>query len=148
MSEEQLEELGPIDYIVLEWAGDQPVTGEVMPRLVELVDRGIIRILDLGFIVKDADGSVTAMDFAEVAQQGAGSPISRARRPACSARTISRRLPPRSSRARSPRCSSGRTAGRRPSRSRCAAPAASSSPAAGSPSRPSSPRSTRAEAIH
>ena len=31
MSEEQLEEMGPIDYMVLEWAGDQPVTGEVMP---------------------------------------------------------------------------------------------------------------------
>ena len=72
MSEEQLDEMGPIDYIVLEWAGDQPVTGEVMPRLLELVDRGIIRILDLGFIVKDADGSVRARDFAEFAQEGEG----------------------------------------------------------------------------
>jgi len=72
VSEEQLDEMGPIDYIVLEWAGDQPVTGEVMPRLLELVDRGIIRILDLGFIVKDADGSVRARDFTEVAQEGEG----------------------------------------------------------------------------
>ncbi len=72
MSEEQLQEMGPIDYIVLEWAGDQPVTGEVMPLLLDLVDRGLIRILDLGFIVKDQDGSVAAMDFAEAAERGDG----------------------------------------------------------------------------
>jgi hypothetical protein len=62
VGEQQLEEMGPIDYIVLEWDGEQPVTGEVMPQLVELVDRGIIRILDLAFIVKDQDGSVMAKD--------------------------------------------------------------------------------------
>jgi hypothetical protein len=68
VSEEHLEEMGPIDYVVLEWDGDQPVTGEVMPLLLDLVDRGIIRILDLAFIVKDRDGSVAAIDFAELAQ--------------------------------------------------------------------------------
>ena len=72
MSEEQLEEMGPIDYMILEWNGEQPVTGEVMPLLVELVDRGIIRILDLAFIVKDQDGSVMAKDFGELAQQSDG----------------------------------------------------------------------------
>ena len=72
MNDAQLEEMGPIDYMVLEWDGDQPVTGEVMPLLLDLVDRGIIRILDLGFIVKDHDGSVAARDFAEVAQQSDG----------------------------------------------------------------------------
>ncbi len=69
MSEVQLEEMGPIDYMVLEWAGDQPVTGEVMPLLLDLVDRGIIRILDLAFLVKGQDGSVAALDLAELAQQ-------------------------------------------------------------------------------
>jgi Family of unknown function (DUF6325) len=68
----QLEEMGPIDYVVLEWPGDQPVTGEVMPLLLELVDRGVIRILDIGIIVKDADGSVTAGDLIEIAEQDAG----------------------------------------------------------------------------
>ena len=72
MSDEQLEEMGPIDYMILEWNGEQPVTGEVMPLLVELVDRGIIRILDLAFIVKDQDGSVMAKDFGELAQQSDG----------------------------------------------------------------------------
>ena len=69
MHKEQLEELGPIDYMVLEWDGEQPLTGEVMPLLLDLVDRGIIRILDLAFLGKDEDGSVSAIDFAEVAHQ-------------------------------------------------------------------------------
>ena len=69
MSTEQLQELGPIDYIVLEWAGDQPVTGDVMPLLLDLVDRGVIRILDLAFLVKAEDGSVAAIDLAEAATQ-------------------------------------------------------------------------------
>jgi hypothetical protein len=72
MSTEQLQELGPIDYIVLEWAGDQPVTGEVMPLLLDLVDRGVIRILDLAFLVKAEDGSVAAIDLAEAATQDTG----------------------------------------------------------------------------
>ena len=72
MSEEQLEELGPIDYMVLEWAGDQPVTGEVMPLLLDLVDRDIIRILDIAFLVKADDGSVAAIDFADLAQKSEG----------------------------------------------------------------------------
>ena len=72
VSEEQLSELGPIDYMVLEWAGDQPVTGEVMPLLLDLVDRGVIRILDIAFLVKGEDGAVAAIDLAEVAQKDGG----------------------------------------------------------------------------
>jgi hypothetical protein len=72
MSEEQLEEMGPIDYMILEWAGDEPVTGEVMPLLVDLVDRGVIRILDIAFLVKDPDGTVFARDFADQSQAGTG----------------------------------------------------------------------------
>jgi hypothetical protein len=58
--------------VVLEWAGDQPVTGEVMPLLLDLVDRGLIRILDIAFLVKGADGSVGAIDFAELAAKDEG----------------------------------------------------------------------------
>ena len=72
MSEEQLAEMGPIDYMVLEWAGDQPVTGEVMALLLDLVDRDIIRILDIAFLIKGEDGSVAAIDFAELAAKDAG----------------------------------------------------------------------------
>ena len=48
MSTEQLEELGPIDYVVFEWQGEQPDAGEIQPLLLDLVDRGVVRILDPG----------------------------------------------------------------------------------------------------
>jgi hypothetical protein len=68
MSEETLEEMGPVDYMVLEWPGAQPGGGEVMPLLRDLVDRGTIRILDIALITKAQDGSVTATDFGDLAQ--------------------------------------------------------------------------------
>ena len=68
MSEAQLEEMGPVDYVVLEWPGELPTTGEVQPLLLELVDRGIIRILDIAFLTKAADGSVAAVDVGDLKQ--------------------------------------------------------------------------------
>jgi hypothetical protein len=68
MSTDELEEMGPIDYIVVEWPGRQP-TGEAAPHLVDLVERGIIRILDLAFITKAEDGSVAGVEISEVAEQ-------------------------------------------------------------------------------
>jgi hypothetical protein len=68
VSEEQLDEMGPIDYVVLEWADDTPVTGEALSHLLELVDRGTIRILDLAFVAKAGDGSVSMLDLGDVAQ--------------------------------------------------------------------------------
>lgn len=62
MSDAQLEEMGPVDYVVIEWDGEQPVTGEVAPLIVDLVDRGLVRILDVGFLAKDLDGTVEALD--------------------------------------------------------------------------------------
>ena len=66
---ELLEEMGPIDYVVLEWPGRQP-NGEAAPLLVDLVERGIIRILDVAFIAKDADGSVVALDLDTLGDEG------------------------------------------------------------------------------
>ncbi len=63
-----IEEMGPVDYVVVEWPGRQP-NGEAMPHLVELVDRGLIRILDLAFIAKDADGSVAAVEISDLGEQ-------------------------------------------------------------------------------
>jgi hypothetical protein len=70
--DEQLEEMGPIDYMIMEWPGEQPVTGEVMPLLSNLVDRGLVRILDIAFIVKDRDGSVTTIDASQFAEAVGG----------------------------------------------------------------------------
>ncbi len=132
-SAEQLDEMGPIDYVVLEWPGRQP-SGEVAPLLVDLVDRGIIRILDIAFMVKDEDGTVAAIDLAAVADGGApASPSSKAPPPASSATRTSKRRPRPSSPARRPPCSCGRTAGRRRSPSRSASRAASWSPAGALP---------------
>jgi hypothetical protein len=58
-------EMGPIDYLVIEWPGRQP-TGAAAPYLIDLVDRGLIRILDLAFIAKDEDGSVTRLEIADL----------------------------------------------------------------------------------
>jgi len=60
--------MGPIDYVVLEWPGRQP-NGEAVPHLIDLVDRGTIRILDLAFIHKDEDGSVSGIELAELGGQ-------------------------------------------------------------------------------
>ena len=51
--------MGPIDYLVVEFPGNK-MTGEGLPLLVDLVDRGIIRILDFAFVMKELDGSVHA----------------------------------------------------------------------------------------
>jgi hypothetical protein len=64
-----LDEMGPIDYIVVEFPGSR-MTGEGLPLLVDLVDRGIIRILDLVFVKKELDGSVNGVAIADFDQDG------------------------------------------------------------------------------
>ncbi|MGH2965738.1 MAG: DUF6325 family protein [Solirubrobacterales bacterium] len=68
MSTSELEEMGPIDYILVEWPGRQP-SGEAAPILVDLVDRGLIRILDLTFITKAEDGSVAGLEISDLGDQ-------------------------------------------------------------------------------
>ena len=60
-----VKEMGPVDYILVEWPGRQP-NGEVAPHLVDLVDRGLIRIIDLTFIAKDEDGTVAGLELADL----------------------------------------------------------------------------------
>lgn len=59
-------EMGPIDYIVVEWPAGKPPTGEALPLLVDLVDRGLIRVLDFAFVQKQDDGTVIGVDLADV----------------------------------------------------------------------------------
>jgi len=56
------DELGPVDYLVVEFPGNQ-MTGEGFPILVDLVDRGIINVLDLVFVTKDAEGNVARVEL-------------------------------------------------------------------------------------
>ena len=57
--------MGPVDYVLVEWSGKQP-TGEALPHLVDLVEGGIIRILDMAFITKDEDGMVAGVEIADL----------------------------------------------------------------------------------
>jgi hypothetical protein len=66
---DDLEEIGPIDYLVVEFPGSR-MTGEGLPLLVDLVDRGIIRVLDLVFVKKELDGSVKGMAIADLDHDG------------------------------------------------------------------------------
>ena len=65
MSVNEIEEMGPVDYIVIEWPGRQP-KGDVAPMIVDLVDRGLIRVLDVAFMVKNEDGTVEAIELGEL----------------------------------------------------------------------------------
>ena len=65
MEREQLEEMGPIDYVVLEWPKQQPA-GEAAPLILDAVDRGIIRILDIALLAKDTDGTVATLELGEL----------------------------------------------------------------------------------
>lgn len=68
MSTDALEEMGPIDYVLVEWPGRQP-TGEAAPILMDLVERGLIRVLDLAFIAKSEDGSVAALEISDLGEE-------------------------------------------------------------------------------
>jgi Family of unknown function (DUF6325) len=59
----------PIDYLILEFPGTK-VTGEGLPILLDLVDRGIIRILDLAFVMKGTDGSLSGLTIADLDGDG------------------------------------------------------------------------------
>lgn len=61
-------EIGPIDYLIVEWPGRQP-NGEAAPHLIDLVERGLIRIIDLAFIAKDEDGAVTRLELADLGDE-------------------------------------------------------------------------------
>ncbi|MEU9307224.1 DUF6325 family protein [Streptomyces sp. NPDC048256] len=62
--------MGPIDYVVVEFPGNR-MTGEGFPLLLDLVDRGLIRILDLLFVRKEEDGSVVGLEIADLTGDGA-----------------------------------------------------------------------------
>ena len=60
-----LEEMGPIDFLVVEFP-HRHAPGEGVPLFLDLVDRGIIRVLDLAFVRKDNDGSVRRVSLEEL----------------------------------------------------------------------------------
>lgn len=71
MTDRSLDELGPVDYLVVEFpAGTSRFTGEGAKELVRLHEAGIIRVMDLVIIGKAQDGSVMAQELADQAELG------------------------------------------------------------------------------
>jgi uncharacterized membrane protein len=66
---DDLDQMGPIDYLVVEFPGNK-LTGEAFPLLVDLVDQGLVRILDLVFVRKDTDGSVAGLELKDLDGDG------------------------------------------------------------------------------
>ena len=73
MNDTSVEELGPIDYLVVEFpAGKAAFTGEMGDKLRSLVEGGIVRVLDLLIITKDEDGAVDAFEVEDFEDGAAG----------------------------------------------------------------------------
>ena len=58
-------DIGPVEYVVIEFPGNR-FNGEVAPALARLVESGTVRIIDLVFVVKDADGNVSSFEYDEL----------------------------------------------------------------------------------
>jgi hypothetical protein len=63
-----MEEIGPVDYLIVGFPGNQ-FKGEIAPALGKLVDDGLIRIIDIAFVVKDEAGNTLAMELTELDPQ-------------------------------------------------------------------------------
>jgi hypothetical protein len=71
MTERSIDELGPVDYLVVEFpAGQQNFTGEAAEQLLRLHDSGIIRVMDLVLIGKGDDGTVMAQELGDLESMG------------------------------------------------------------------------------
>ena len=71
MTDTSLDELGPVDYLVVEFpAGASNFTGEMAAELLALVDSGTIRVIDVLILTKDEDGAVDATELADIEQLG------------------------------------------------------------------------------
>ncbi len=66
------EEIGPIDIVVIGFPPDAPMTGEAAPLLLDLVERGIVRVLDVLFVTANADGTVSGFDASDLDDKGVG----------------------------------------------------------------------------
>jgi hypothetical protein len=71
MTEYDLDKLGPVDFLVIEFpAGEQNFSGEIIEELVNLVDAGTIRVIDAIILAKDDTGAVDAMELSDAGDLG------------------------------------------------------------------------------
>ena len=57
--------IGPVEYMIVAFPGNR-FKGEIVPALAELVENGTIRIIDLAFVMKDADGAVITAEMGDL----------------------------------------------------------------------------------
>ncbi|MGA9283910.1 MAG: DUF6325 family protein [Solirubrobacteraceae bacterium] len=69
MSNDELE-LGPVDVVVIGYPADAPRTGEAIPLFVDLVDKGLVRVLDVLLVQKDAEGNVSGLEITDLDGDG------------------------------------------------------------------------------
>ena len=65
-------DVGPIDIVVIGYPAGAPMTGEAAPLLVDLVERGIIRVLDAMFVMKNEDGTFSGFDATNLGDKDVG----------------------------------------------------------------------------
>lgn len=70
--EAHAEELGPVDIVVIAYPAGAPMTGEAVPMLLDLVERGIIRVLDVMFVIKEADGTYSGFEATDLDDKSVG----------------------------------------------------------------------------
>lgn len=71
MTDESLDELGPIDFVIVEFpVGEANFTGEMVEELLKLVDGGTIRVVDILILAKDETGAVEAMELSDADDLG------------------------------------------------------------------------------
>lgn len=63
-------ELGPVDIVVIGYPADSPKTGEAIPVFLDLVERGVIRVLDVRGVVHDRDGGFAAIEVGDIDGDG------------------------------------------------------------------------------
>jgi hypothetical protein len=66
------EELGPIDIVVIAYPADAPMTGEAVPLLLDLIERKIIRVLDVLFVMQNEDGTFSGFEATDLDAKGFG----------------------------------------------------------------------------
>jgi len=66
------QELGPIDIVVIAYPADAPMTGEAVPLFMDLIERGIVRVLDVMFVTKNADGTFSGFDATDLDEDSVG----------------------------------------------------------------------------
>lgn len=69
MSDNEIQ-LGPVDYLIVEWPPGKQPTGEGLKELADLTDRGLIQVLDLVFVTKAEDGKVSALALMDIDADG------------------------------------------------------------------------------